>query len=69
MDIAKAEGIIMDGLQFGGDGGPPTVGPVPMAEALKVRRGCRWGLRLGAISIQMEFMGPCCPPMHSLALN
>ncbi|KAG2427248.1 hypothetical protein HXX76_012444 [Chlamydomonas incerta] len=35
MDIAKAEGIIMDGLQFGGDGGPPTVGPVPMAEALK----------------------------------
>ncbi|KAG2429201.1 hypothetical protein HYH02_014133 [Chlamydomonas schloesseri] len=35
MEIAKAEGIIMDGLQFGGGGGPPTVGPVPMAEALK----------------------------------
>ncbi|GIL46590.1 hypothetical protein Vafri_3551 [Volvox africanus] len=32
--VAKAEGIIMDGLQ-GGDGGPPTVGVVPLSEALK----------------------------------
>ncbi|GFR44052.1 hypothetical protein Agub_g5212, partial [Astrephomene gubernaculifera] len=34
MAVAKAEGILMDGLQ-GGDGGPPTVGPVPLSEALK----------------------------------
>ncbi|KXZ53067.1 hypothetical protein GPECTOR_8g60 [Gonium pectorale] len=34
MAIAKAEGILMDGLA-GGDGGPPTVGPVPLSEALK----------------------------------
>ncbi len=32
----------MDGL-LGGDGGPPTVGPVPLSEALKVRGACTPG--------------------------
>jgi hypothetical protein len=35
--VARAEGIVMDGLLSGLNGGPPTVGPVAMAEALKAR--------------------------------
>lgn len=55
----------MDGL-LGGDGGPPTVGPVPLSEALKVRAagnawraplGVQYGGGMGARNIDL----PCRP--------